>query len=99
MLANCCGLSSASSRSRFSRRCEQQRLGEGNFCWTLKNFSRLSDTDDRVYSPPFTYGGISFMLLLFPRGNQQQNYASLYLSIADKTKLPPVWCKQVLRSM
>ena len=68
--------------------------GEGKFCWTLKAFSRLS-RDERVYSPPFYHGGIAFMLLLFPRGNQQREYASLYVSVADKTKLPPSWRRQL----
>lgn len=68
--------------------------GEGKFCWTLKNFSKLS-AEERVYSPPFTYGGIAFMLLLFPRGNQQREFASLYVSIADKTKLPAGWRRNV----
>ena len=57
-------------------------------------FSRLS-RDERVYSPPFYHGGIAFMLLLFPRGNQQREYASLYVSVADKTKLPAGWRRNI----
>lgn len=72
--------------------------GDGKFCWTLKNFSKLS-RDERVYSPPFVFGGIGFMLLLFPRGNQQREYASLYVSVADKTRLPPEWRRQVQFSL
>ena len=67
--------------------------GEGKFCWTLKNFSRLA-TEERIYSPPFTFSGIAFMLLFFPRGNQQREYASLYVSV-DKTKLDPGWRREV----
>ena len=62
--------------------------GEGKFCWSLKNFSRLHQ-DERIYSPPFCFSGIAFMLLFFPRGNQQREYVSLYVSVADKTKLQP----------
>jgi len=68
--------------------------GEGKFCWSLKNFSRLA-TDERIYSPPFVFSGIGFMLLFFPRGNQQREYASLYVSIADKTKLPMGWRRDI----
>jgi len=64
--------------------------GDGRFCWTLKNFARLA-TEERIYSPPFVFSGIAFMLLFFPRGNQQREYASLYVSVADKTKLPAGW--------
>ena len=72
--------------------------GEGKYVWTLKNFSRLS-REERIYSPPFVFGGIGFMLLLFPRGNQQREYASLYVSVADKTRLPPDWRRQVQFSL
>jgi len=68
--------------------------GEGKFCWSLRNFSRLS-ADERIYSPPFVFSGIAFMLLFFPRGNQQREYASLYVSIADKTKLPRGWRRDI----
>ena len=68
--------------------------GEGKFCWSLKNFSRLA-ADERIYSPPFVFSGIAFMLLFFPRGNQQREYASLYVSVADKTKLPPGWRRDI----
>ena len=68
--------------------------GEGKFCWSLKNFSRLS-ADERIYSPPFVFSGIAFMLLFFPRGNQQREYASLYVSVADKTKLPAGWRRDI----
>jgi hypothetical protein len=68
--------------------------GEGKFCWSLKNFSRLA-ADERIYSPPFVFSGIAFMLLFFPRGNQQREYASLYVSIADKTKLPAGWRRDI----
>ena len=69
-------------------------IGEGKFNWTLKNFSRLCE-EERLYSPPFSYGGITFMLLFFPRGNQQREFASLYVSIADKARLPPNWQRNV----
>jgi hypothetical protein len=59
-----------------------------------QNFSRLSE-DERIYSPPFIFSGIAFMLLFFPRGNQQREYASLYVSVADKTKLPPGWRRDI----
>ena len=72
--------------------------GEGKYVWTLKNFSRLS-REERIYSPPFVFGSIGFMLLLFPRGNQQREYASLYVSVADKTRLPPDWRRQVQFSL
>ena len=68
--------------------------GDGKFCWSLKNFSRLA-ADERIYSPPFVFSGIAFMLLFFPRGNQQREYASLYVSVADKTKLPPGWRRNI----
>ena len=68
--------------------------GEGKFCWSLKNFSRLA-ADERIYSPPFVFSGIAFMLLFFPRGNQQREYASLYVSVADKTKLPAGWRRNI----
>jgi len=68
--------------------------GEGKFCWSLKNFSRLH-SDERIYSPPFCFSGIAFMLLFFPRGNQQREYVSLYVSVADKTKLQPGWRREV----
>jgi hypothetical protein len=68
--------------------------GEGKFCWSLKNFSRLA-ADERIYSPPFVFSGIAFMLLFFPKGNQQREYASLYVSVADKTKLPSGWRRDV----
>ena len=61
----------------------------------LAYFNLSSSRDERVYSPPFYHGGIAFMLLLFPRGNQQREYASLYVSVADKTKLPPSWRRQL----
>ena len=68
--------------------------GEGKFAWSLKNFSRLS-ADERIYSPPFRFSGIAFMLLFFPRGNQQREYVSLYVSVADKTKLQAGWRREV----
>jgi len=87
---------SADAARRFRPRTPNMvRLqGEGKFCWSLKNFSRLA-TDERIYSPPFCFSGIAFMLLFFPRGNQQREYASLYVSVADKTKLAAGWRREV----
>ena len=87
---------SAEASRRFRPRTPNMvRLqGEGKFCWSLKNFSRLA-TDERIYSPPFSYSGIGFMLLFFPRGNQQREYSSLYVSVADKTKLAAGWRREV----
>lgn len=93
-------LEAAMSREDLSRRLRPRtpnmvRLqGEGKFCWSLRSFSRLA-ADERIYSPPFVFSGIAFMLLFFPRGNQQREYASLYVSVADKTKLPTGWRRDI----
>ena len=88
-------VSEASARRYRPRTPNMVRLqGDGKFCWHLKNFSKLA-ADERIYSPPFCFSGIAFMLLFFPRGNQQREFASLYVSVADKTALPASWRREL----
>ncbi|KAI9256487.1 hypothetical protein BDA99DRAFT_516547 [Phascolomyces articulosus] len=44
--------------------------------WDIANFKSLSD---RVRGPEFEVGGHKWNLLLFPKGNSQNSFASLYL--------------------
>ena len=65
--------------------------GEGKFCWSLKNFSRLA-ADERIYSPPFVFSH-RVHAALPPR---ETSSASMPLvSVADKTKLPVGWRRDI----
>ncbi|KAI4300629.1 hypothetical protein L6164_033983 [Bauhinia variegata] len=70
---------------------QQQQKGDNKhdkFTWTIKNFSRLNTK--KLYSETFLIGGYPWRLLLFPKGNNV-DYLSIYLDVADSSKLPSGW--------
>ncbi|GAB2275094.1 hypothetical protein Dimus_009861, partial [Dionaea muscipula] len=56
------------------------------YCWRVSDYSKL---DGKCESRPFTFDGISWTLLMYPRGNAQEQGKSIsvYLSLDDDSKL------------
>jgi hypothetical protein len=56
---------------------------EGTFTWEVTEYSRI--TERQWHSPHFNAGGHTWRLLMFPKGNQNNNAAenlSLYLDVS-----------------
>ncbi|ESQ30825.1 hypothetical protein EUTSA_v10011981mg [Eutrema salsugineum] len=63
------------------------------FTWVIKNFSSLHP--EKIYSDQFVVGGCKWRLLAFPKGNNNDNWFSLYLVVADYNFLPIEWRRHV----
>ncbi|KAI7864234.1 ubiquitin carboxyl-terminal hydrolase 5 [Spinellus fusiger] len=57
--------------------------------WNITQWSKL---EDRVYGPTFEAGGHQWNVLLFPKGNNQTEYSSLYVEMADAKSSPDNYC-------
>jgi hypothetical protein len=56
---------------------------EGTYTWEVTEYSRI--TERQWHSPHFNAGGHTWRLLMFPKGNQNNNAAenlSLYLDVS-----------------
>ncbi|KAI9265155.1 hypothetical protein BDA99DRAFT_559227 [Phascolomyces articulosus] len=63
-----------------------------NFHWDISNWS---DLPERVESPTFEVGRFRWSILLFPRGNNQKEYVSIYVKLVDIEKDPDAYaCAQ-----
>ncbi|KAL1201572.1 MATH domain and coiled-coil domain-containing protein [Cardamine amara subsp. amara] len=64
---------------------------DNRFTWVIKNFSSLQ-TSRVISSDQFLIGGCKWRLVGYPEGyNKSHDYFSLFLQVADYTKLPPGW--------
>ncbi|KAI9026565.1 hypothetical protein CLU79DRAFT_742351 [Phycomyces nitens] len=57
--------------------------------WDITNWSSL---EDRVHGPTFEAGGHQWNVLLFPKGNNQNEFASLYVEMTDAKTVPDNYC-------
>ncbi|KAG0165848.1 hypothetical protein DFQ28_005241 [Apophysomyces sp. BC1034] len=53
--------------------------------WQISSWNGL---EDRVQGPTFEAGGHKWNVLLFPRGNNQNEFASIYLELTDAKAVP-----------
>ncbi|OJD27953.1 hypothetical protein ACJ73_00643 [Blastomyces percursus] len=62
---------------------------ESHFNWCLPNWTELKKTE---LSPKFECGGSKWRILLYPRGNNQDQYLSIYLKHGfDDGEMPEHW--------
>ncbi|CAH2063692.1 unnamed protein product [Thlaspi arvense] len=62
---------------------------EKKITWAIKNFSSLQS--ENIHSDYFHVGGCKWRLLAYPKGYNNANHMSLFLSVADPTSLPSGW--------
>ncbi|KAI8337200.1 hypothetical protein BC941DRAFT_427009 [Chlamydoabsidia padenii] len=65
---------------------DEQVLGLDCQQWEITNWSGLPE---RVQGPVFEVGGHCWNVLLFPKGNNQNEFASFYLEFSDAKTGPP----------
>ncbi|CAH9096532.1 unnamed protein product [Cuscuta epithymum] len=56
------------------------------FTWRIENFSQLDAK--KLYSVTFIINEYQWKLILYPKGNNTDNHLSLYLGLADYSRLP-----------
>ncbi|KAI9006948.1 ubiquitin carboxyl-terminal hydrolase 5 [Hyaloraphidium curvatum] len=64
----------------------------------IQNWSEMRKGEDRQYTGEFSVGGATWRLLIFPKGNRQQESLSVFLECLDARtpeKLPDRWHKCV----
>ncbi|KAI3952854.1 hypothetical protein MKW92_019983 [Papaver armeniacum] len=70
---------------------ENQDPATSKFTWKIENFSRLSPK--KHFSDVFTTGDCKWCVLMFPKGNNNADYLSMYLAVADPDDLPLGWSR------
>ncbi|KXS19866.1 cysteine proteinase [Gonapodya prolifera JEL478] len=63
-------------------------VGEGVYRYNIENFLDLRNGDERHYSEEFTIAGHTWRLLIFPRGNRQNEFLSVFIESMDAKKPP-----------
>ncbi|CAO3672198.1 unnamed protein product [Umbelopsis vinacea] len=58
------------------------------FHWDIDDWRGL---EKRTHSPEFDIGGYKWKVLLFPHGNNQTEYTSVYLEFSDQANQPQGW--------
>ncbi|XP_050138114.1 MATH domain and coiled-coil domain-containing protein At3g58250-like [Malus sylvestris] len=67
-----------------------------DFSWKVENFSKLNNF--KHYSDVFSVGDYKWQILLYPRGNNV-DFLSVYLVVAESSKLPPGWSRHAAFSL
>ncbi|WJX64616.1 ubiquitinyl hydrolase 1 [Trifolium repens] len=67
------------------------------FTWKIDRFSQIKAY--KLYSDVFEVGGFKWRVLIFPKGNNVEDYLSMYLDVADSASLPYGWSKCALFSL
>ncbi|KAM5551208.1 MATH domain and coiled-coil domain-containing protein [Rosa sericea] len=70
---------------------EENDLASGTFTWKIDKFSKLNAV--KCYSEVFVIGGFKWRVTLYPKGNKVGHSISMYLEVADSSKLPSGWTK------
>ncbi|KAK2377733.1 ubiquitin carboxyl-terminal hydrolase [Trifolium repens] len=67
------------------------------FTWKIDRFSQIKAY--KLYSNVFEVGGFKCHVLIFPKGNNVEDYLSMYLDVADSARLPYGWSNCALFSL
>ncbi|XP_050386993.1 uncharacterized protein LOC126803243 [Argentina anserina] len=59
------------------------------YTWTIDNFSKLKSR--KHYSDGFVIGGFKWRIVVYPKGTGGRQDLSMYLNVADASKLPSGW--------
>ncbi|KAK9912387.1 hypothetical protein M0R45_036254 [Rubus argutus] len=73
---------------------ENQQAGElisMTYTWTIDNFSKLKT--QKHYSDGFVVGDFKWRIVIYPKGSNGKQYLSMYLNVADASKLPSGWSR------
>ncbi|PRQ55945.1 putative ubiquitinyl hydrolase 1 [Rosa chinensis] len=70
---------------------EENDLASGTFTWKIDKFSKLNA--DKCYSEVFVIGGFKWRVSLYPKGYIVRHSISMYLEVADSSKLPSGWTR------
>ncbi|KAI3856937.1 hypothetical protein MKX03_012345, partial [Papaver bracteatum] len=76
---------------------ENQDPATSKFTWKIENFSRLNPK--KHFSDVFTAGDCKWCVLMFPKGNNNVDYLSMYLAVADLDDLPLGWSRSAQFSL
>ena len=71
-------------------------LQTNRFTWRVERFSMLRD---KIYSDVYDINGFKWRLLLFPVGNNNPTFVSLFLDVADKSALQLNWIREASFSL
>lgn len=61
------------------------------YTWTINNFSKLKT--QKHYSDGFVVGDFKWRIVIYPKGSNGKQYLSMYLNVADASKLPSGWSR------
>ncbi|MCI22988.1 ubiquitin carboxyl-terminal hydrolase family protein, partial [Trifolium medium] len=68
---------------------EQEQSSVDKFTWKIENFSRLKT--DEVCSETFVIGDYPWKIILYPRGDEDDNYISIYLKVVKTANMSDGW--------
>ncbi|GLT60076.1 hypothetical protein SLA2020_328620 [Shorea laevis] len=75
----------------------ESAVGAIKFVWKIKNFLKLDS--HKLYSNVFSLGDYKWRILLFPKGNKNEDHLSIYLGVADSGILPLGWSRNAKFSL
>ncbi|KAL6129553.1 hypothetical protein ACLB2K_072903 [Fragaria x ananassa] len=61
------------------------------YTWTIDNFSKLKTR--KHYSDGFVVGDFKWRIAVYPKGSNGRQFLSMYLNVADASKLPSRWSR------
>ncbi|KAL6129552.1 hypothetical protein ACLB2K_072902 [Fragaria x ananassa] len=80
---------------RVYKNMENQQAGHElismTYTWTIDNFSKLKT--QKHYSDGFVVGDFKWRIVVYPKGSNGKQYLSMYLNVADASKLPSGWSR------
>ncbi|PRQ55941.1 putative ubiquitinyl hydrolase 1 [Rosa chinensis] len=68
---------------------EGHELISMTYTWTIDNYSKLKTR--KHYSDGFVVGDFKWRIVVYPKGSNGRKYLSMYLNVADASKLPSGW--------
>ncbi|KAM5551212.1 hypothetical protein ABKV19_026173 [Rosa sericea] len=77
--------------TRMYNQQEGHELISMTYTWTIDNFSKIKTR--RHYSDGFVVGDFKWRIVVYPKGSSGRQYLSMYLNVADASKLPSGWSR------
>ncbi|XP_061999767.1 uncharacterized protein LOC133717128 isoform X2 [Rosa rugosa] len=77
--------------TRMYNQQEGHELISMTYTWTIDNFSKIKTR--RHYSDGFVVGDFKWRIVVYPKGSNGRQYLSMYLNVADASKLPSGWSR------
>ncbi|XP_040371498.1 uncharacterized protein LOC112184860 isoform X2 [Rosa chinensis] len=75
--------------TRMDNQQEGHELISMTYTWTIDYYSKLKTR--KHYSDGFVVGDFKWRIVVYPKGSNGRQYLSMYLNVADASKLPSGW--------